>query len=116
MPDFELVIVGAGVAGLTAAMFAARYGLKVAVIERTAPGGQIANADIIQNLPGFPGIPGHELGPLLHEQAEAAGAEIRLDSVAAIELDGRERIVRGAAETLRASAVIIAAGSTLRPL
>jgi thioredoxin reductase (NADPH) len=116
MSDFELVIVGAGVAGLTAAMLAARYGLKVAAIERMAPGGQIANADIIQNLPGFPGIAGHELGPLLHEQAEAAGAELRLDTVEAIELAGRERIVRGAADTLRAPAVIIAAGSALRAL
>jgi thioredoxin reductase (NADPH) len=116
MSDFELVIVGAGVAGLTAAMFAARHGLKVAVIERMAPGGQIANADIVQNLPGFPGIPGHELGPLLHEQAEAAGAELRLDTVEAIELAGRDRLVRGAAETVRTRAVIVAAGSALRAL
>jgi thioredoxin reductase (NADPH) len=117
MPDLDLVVVGAGVAGLTAAMFAARHGLKVAVVERMAPGGQIVNADAIENFPGFPsGIPGHELGPLLAEQAEAAGAELRLDTVEAIELAGAGRIVRGAADTLRARAVIIAAGSALRPL
>jgi thioredoxin reductase (NADPH) len=117
MSDFDVVIVGAGVAGLTAATFAARHGLKVAVIERIAPGGQIISADRIENLPAFPhGIAGHELGPLLLEQAETAGAELRLDTVAAIELAGAHRIVRGAEEELRARAVIIAAGSAPRAL
>jgi thioredoxin reductase (NADPH) len=117
MSDFDLVIVGAGVAGLTAAILAPRYGLKVAVVERLAPGGQIVNADLIENFPGIPrGIPGHELGPLLHEQAEAAGAELKLDTVEAIELAGAHRIVRGVTEEWRARAVIIAAGSALRTL
>jgi thioredoxin reductase (NADPH) len=67
MRDFELVVIGAGVAGLTAAMFAARYGLAVAVVEKLGPGGQIINAERIENFPGFPqGLAGHELGPLLH--------------------------------------------------
>jgi thioredoxin reductase (NADPH) len=117
MSDLDLVVVGAGVAGLTAAIFAARHGLKVAVVERIAPGGQIVNADVIENFPGFPsGIGGHELGPLIAEQAEAAGAALALDTVEAIELAGTERIVRGAADTWRAPAVIIAAGSTPRAL
>jgi thioredoxin reductase (NADPH) len=117
MSDLDLVVVGAGIAGLSAAIFAARHGLKVTVVERMAPGGQIVNADVIENFPGFPaGIGGHELGPLIAEQAEAAGAELALDAVEAIELAGTERIVRGAAETWRARAVIIAAGSTLRAL
>jgi thioredoxin reductase (NADPH) len=117
MQDFDLVVVGAGVAGLTAATFAARYGLKVVVIERMGAGGQIVNAESIENFPGFPqGIAGHELGPLLHEQAETAGAEVRLDLVEAIELAGAHRIVRAAADALRARAVIIAAGSAPRAL
>jgi thioredoxin reductase (NADPH) len=117
MRDFELVIVGAGVAGLTAAIFAGRYGLTVAVAEQLAAGGQIGNVDRIENYPGFPqGIGGHELGPLLHEQAEAAGAEFVLDGVERLETDGEDRILRGASEGLRAPAVIIAAGSRLRPL
>jgi thioredoxin reductase (NADPH) len=117
MQDFDLVIIGAGVAGLTAATFAARYGHKVAVVERMGAGGQIVNADSIENFPGFPrGIAGHELGPLLHEQAEAAGANVRLDTIEAIELAGPHRIVHGAADTLRARSVIIAAGSAPRPL
>jgi thioredoxin reductase (NADPH) len=117
MRDFDLVIVGAGVAGLTAAMFAGRYGLKLAVVEQLGAGGQISNAERIENFPGFPqGLGGHELGPLLHEQAEAAGAEFMLDSVQGLEASGEYRIVRCAGESLRAKAVIIAAGSSLRSL
>ncbi len=117
MQDFDVVVIGAGVAGLTAAMFAGRYGLKVVVVDRTGVGGQIVNAERVENFPGFPqGIGGHELGPLLHEQAEAAGAEFMLDTVEAIELDREQRIVRGVGQTLRAPAVIITAGSTLRSL
>jgi thioredoxin reductase (NADPH) len=59
---------------------------------------------------------GHEFGPLLHEQAELAGAEFMLDTVQGLETDGEHRIVRAAGETLRGRAVIIAAGSALRPL
>jgi thioredoxin reductase (NADPH) len=117
MRDTDLIVIGAGVAGLTAAMFAGRYGLKVAVVEQLGAGGQIINAERIDNLPGFPdGIAGHELGPLLHQQAEAAGAEFVLDGVERLEASGVDRIVHGASETLRAPAIIIAAGSALRPL
>jgi thioredoxin reductase (NADPH) len=117
MRDFDLVIIGAGVAGLTAAMFAGRYGLKLAVVEQLGAGGQISNAERIENLPGFPqGVGGHELGPLLHEQAEAAGAEFVLDTVQGLEMCGKHRVVRCAGESLRARAVIVAAGSSLRSL
>ncbi|HEY2227146.1 MAG TPA: FAD-dependent oxidoreductase [Xanthobacteraceae bacterium] len=117
MTDYDLVVIGAGVAGLTAGMFAARHGLKVVVVDRMGAGGQIINAERIENWPGFPqGIGGHELGPLLHEQAEAAGAEIVLDTIEAIELAGEHRVVRGATDVLRAGAVIIAAGSEQRRL
>jgi thioredoxin reductase (NADPH) len=117
MRDADLVIVGAGVAGLTAAMFAARYGLAVVVVDQIGVGGQIINAERIENFPGFPNaLGGHELGPLLHEQAEAAGAQFMLDTVEGIETGSTHHIVRCASESLRARAVIIAAGSALRPL
>lgn len=115
--DFDVIVVGAGAAGMTAAMFAAQHGLKVAVIEQLGPGGQIINATAIENFPGFPqGIAGIELGPLLHEQADAAGAELMLDTVEAIETVGALHTLRCAAQTLRAPALIIAAGSALRSL
>ena len=120
MRDFDLVIIGAGVAGLTAATFAGRDGLKLAVVERMGPGGQIINAERIENFPGFPqGKGGHELGPLLHEQAEAAGAEFVLDTVEAMEPSEagvEHHIVRAAGESFKARAVIVAAGSALRSL
>jgi thioredoxin reductase (NADPH) len=117
MQDYELIVIGAGVAGLTAAMTAARHGLKVAVVDRMGVGGQIANAERIENFPGFPqGIGGHELGPLLHEQAEAAGAEFLLDTVEGLEIDGNQRVLRCATQSMTAPAIIIAAGSSLRPL
>jgi thioredoxin reductase (NADPH) len=87
------------------------------VVEQLGAGGQIINAERIDNLPGFPdGIAGHELGPLLHQQAEAAGAEFVLAAVERLEVNGVDRIVHGAGETLQAPAIIIAAGSALRPL
>lgn len=117
MRDFDLVVIGAGVAGLTTAMHAGRCGLDVAVIERMGVGGQIAAAERIENVPGFPqGLSGAELGPLLHEQAEAAGAEFILDTVESIAVDGDWRIVRGASEAIKARTLIVAAGSTPRSL
>jgi thioredoxin reductase (NADPH) len=116
MQDIDVVIVGAGVAGLTAAMVAGRHGVKVVVVDRIGVGGQISTAERIENFPGFPqGIAGHELGPLLHEQAEAAGVEFMLDTIESIAPEGGRFLVRGV-DTLRARAVIVAAGSALRSL
>jgi thioredoxin reductase (NADPH) len=117
MREFDLVIIGAGIAGLTAAVHAARCGMSVALVERMGVGGQIAAAERIENFPGFPqGISGAELGPLLHEQAEAAGAEFILDTVEGIAIEGDRRVVNTASEPIDARAVIVAAGSSLRSL
>jgi thioredoxin reductase (NADPH) len=117
MRDFDVAVIGAGVAGMTAAIHAGRHGLSVAVIDRMGVGGQIASAERIENFPGFPqGLTGSELGPLLHEQAEAAGAEFILDLVEGLAIEGDRRIVTCTGESLRARAAIVAAGSTLRML
>jgi thioredoxin reductase (NADPH) len=117
MQEYDVVVIGAGVAGLTAAMVAAGHGLRVAVVDRMGVGGQINTAERIDNFPGFPqGIAGHELGPLLHEQAEGAGAEFILDAVEAIEPGDDHHVVKGASDAWRARAVIVAAGSTQRVL
>ena len=117
MREFDTVIVGAGVAGLTAAIHAARQGLAVAVVDRIGVGGQIAASERIENFPGFPqGLSGAELGPLLHEQAEAAGAEFLLDTVESIAPQGDLHAISCASEPLQARTVIVAAGSSLRSL
>jgi thioredoxin reductase (NADPH) len=117
MRDVDVIVIGAGVAGAAAAMFAARLGMRTVVIEQLGPGGQIINATRIDNMPGFPqGIAGIELGPLVHEQAETAGAEFMLDTVESLSVDGAQRIVTCGSESVRAPAVIVAAGSHLRHL
>jgi thioredoxin reductase (NADPH) len=89
----------------------------VMVIAPTGAGGQIINAERVGNFPGFPqGIAGHELGTLLFEQAEAAGAQFELDQVEGLAADGDDRIVRTLTREMRAGAVIVAAGSSHRPL
>ncbi|SDT53537.1 NAD(P)/FAD-dependent oxidoreductase [Bradyrhizobium canariense] len=117
MQNTDVVVIGAGVAGLTAAMIAAGQGVSTLVIEQLAPGGQIATIESIQNFPGFPdGIAGYELGPLLQQQAEAAGAMVQLDTVSAITVEGSNYRLVCAGEEIVARAVIIAAGSALRKL
>jgi thioredoxin reductase (NADPH) len=117
MQDIDLLVIGAGVAGLTAAMVAARHGVKVAVVDRMGVGGQVSTAETIENFPGFPqGIGGHELGPLLHEQAEAAGAEFILGTIEAIEAGGDRHHVRGSTQDWNARAIVVAAGSSHRML
>jgi thioredoxin reductase (NADPH) len=117
MQHADVVVIGAGVAGLTAAMIAAGHGVTTLVVEQLAPGGQIATIETVRNFPGFPdGIAGYELGPLLQQQAEAAGAVVQLDSVSAITFDGGTYRLICAEDEIVARAVIIAAGSSLREL
>jgi len=114
---YDLAIVGAGLAGLTAALVAARYGLKLAVIDQGTTGGQVLNVEKIENFPGFPdGIAGFDLGPLVMDQAAQAGAEFVMDTVSSLAVNGDQRIVKCEATTLETRAVILANGSTLRTL
>jgi len=115
--SYDLVIVGGGAAGLTAGMYACRAGLKTTLLERMMPGGQVINADSIENYPGFPdGISGAELGPLLQDQATRYGLEIQLSEVTGL----RRQEPYWAVETYEgeslAKAVVLAGGSTLKKL
>ena len=73
---YDLIIIGGGPAGLTAALYAARAGKTVAVIERDAPGGQIVNSPLVENYPGLPHVSGAEFAERLLEQAEAQGVAL----------------------------------------
>ena len=116
-PNLDLVIVGGGLAGLTAGLVAARAGLEVTLFDRMGPGGQLINVDRVENYPGFPaGIAGYELGPAAMEQALAAGMQIEFAEVQALARDGaRWRLDTDRGE-IGAAAVIFAAGSELAKL
>ena len=120
MPEhnYDLLIIGGGMAGLTAAIYGARYGLNTAIVEQMMAGAQIINLERIENYPGLPqGIAGYELGPAAQEQAMNAGAAMLMDTVTAIAPDGDHlRVAGDGGDTYRSKAVIMAAGSSLRAL
>lgn len=114
---YDVVIVGAGLAGLTAGMFAGRHGMRTALIDHMGSGGQVLNVEHIENWPGLPeGIAGYDLGPIVQEQAEAAGIEFVFDTFEGLEPGGETHQVRCTEQTLTARTVILATGSTLRRL
>jgi len=115
--DYDVLIIGGGLAGLTAGMYAARYGLRTGLIEQMMGGAQIINLEKIENFPGFPeGISGAELGPSVQEQAMDAGAEFIMAEATEITRDGDYKVVSCDTGAYRAKAAIVSAGSTLRHL
>ena len=114
---YDVVIIGGGLAGMTAGIFAARFGLRTGLVERMMGGAQIINIEKIENFPGFPqGISGAELAPAIQEQAMDAGVEFIMAEAGSISRDGDYKMVASDAGEYRARTVIVAAGSTLRQL
>ncbi len=115
--EFDVLVIGGGLAGLTAGMYAARYGLNTGVMEQMMGGAQIINLEKIENFPGFPeGIAGAELGPAAQEQAMNAGAQFVMAEATRVSQDGDYKVVTSDAGEYRAKAVIVAAGSSLREM
>ena len=112
----DIVIVGAGPAGLTAAIYGRRAGKSVLVIEKETFGGQITHSPKVENYPGFRVLSGMELGEKLVDQAMDLGADIEMDTVTAVRAEGDLRIVVGEMAEYPAKAVILAAGSHHRTL
>jgi thioredoxin reductase (NADPH) len=115
----ELVIIGSGPAGYTAAVYAARAGLRPVVIAGSVTaGGALMNTTEVENFPGFvEGIMGPELMENMQKQAERFGAEVLYDDVISADLAGPTKTVRtGNGETFTAPAVILATGSAYREL
>jgi thioredoxin reductase (NADPH) len=115
--QFDVVIAGGGIAGMTAAVTSARLGRTTLVVTGDAPGGQLMSIEKIDGFPGFPdGIPGYDLCPMLQEQAAAAGAEFTMSSLQRLHAqDGKWRAATGEGE-IAARAVILAMGSSLKKL
>lgn len=112
---YDIIIVGAGPAGLTAAVYARRAGKSVLVLEKDTFGGQVTFSPKLENYPGFQEISGNELAQRMLEQAMALGAEIDMDTVTEV-LDGEVKTVVGEAGRYEARSVIIAAGARHRRL
>jgi len=113
----NVIIIGSGPAGLTAAIYAARANLEPLVIAGMERGGQITLTDDLENYPGFPdGVKGFELYQTLEKQAERFGAEMLYDVVTEVDLSGDIKKVKTADKEFEAKVVIVATGSTPKKL
>ena len=114
--DYDLVIIGAGPAGLTAGIYAARARMNVLLLEKAVPGGQIIVTDWIENYPGFEGISGFDLAEKMKNQAEKLGLEIETAEVHSLNLskDVKEIVLKDTKIT--AKSLIIASGASPRSL
>ena len=113
----RVAIIGAGPAGLTAGIYAARARMKVLLLEKAVPGGQILVTDWIENYPGFPeGISGYDLAEKMRVQAEDLGLEIQTAQVHSLKLsaDIKEIVLKD--QTLRTKSLIIASGASPKKL
>ena len=109
---YDIVIVGAGPAGLTAAIYALRANKKVLVLEAKSYGGQIVNASKVENYPGIASISGFEFATNLYEQVKSLGAEFKFETVIRVE----DHTVITDSNTYKAKAIILATGALNRKL
>lgn len=110
--NYDVIVIGGGPAGYTAALYTVRAGLSTLVIEKLYAGGQINETTQIDNYPGFPdGIDGFTLGQKLQQGAQRFGAETKNTEVVAVKLQGSEKIVETLDGIYRARAVVVATGA-----
>ena len=110
--EYEVVIIGGGPAGLTAGIYTSRARLNSLLIEKGVVGGQIIDAEQVENYPGFPeGISGLELGQLMHQQAAKYGLKTIIAEATGVEPQGKPIVVKTTEGDFTAKAVIIATGS-----
>lgn len=114
---YDVIVIGSGLAGLTAGLFSARHGLSTLIIESNIPGGHLVSIEKIEDFPGFPeGIAGYDLCPNIQRQAADQGAEFARAEAQALEQNARSWFVITDEERHSAKAVIVATGSSLKEL
>jgi len=116
MERYDVLIIGAGPAGLTAGLYCGRARLKTVIVEKGVPGGELVNTARIEDYPGFEEIGGQELAERLEQQARKFGVEIKMDEVVEVASEGEWKRVVGEAGSYTAVAVIVAAGGKPKKL
>ncbi len=112
---YDTIIIGCGPASMTSAIYLARAGKKVLILERETIGGQISSSPLVENYPGFKGISGAELSNNMYEQVVSLGVDIELEEVTKI-IDGKVKKVVTDENTYETKSVIIATGARYRLL
>ena len=116
MKTYECVIIGAGVAGMTAAIYLKRAGISVLLLEKGVPGGQINKTSIIENYLGFKKIDGPTLAMNMLDQVQSLDIPYQYGNVLSIEVDGDYKIIKTDMETIMTSRIILASGRKPREL
>ncbi|MCZ4247866.1 thioredoxin-disulfide reductase [Bacillus amyloliquefaciens] len=113
---YDVIIIGAGPAGMTAAVYTSRANLSTLMIERGIPGGQMANTEDVENYPGFESILGPELSNKMFEHAKKFGAEYAYGDIKEI-VDGKEyKTVKAGSKEFKARAIVISAGAEYKKI
>ena len=114
---YDVIVIGGGPGGYTAALYAARANLSVAILEKLSPGGQMGTTDVIDNYPGFPqGVNGFELAMQMKQGAERFGAQTQLAEVTQVELAGQVKTIHTSGGDYQARTVVLATGAHPREL
>lgn len=113
---YDIIIIGAGTAGLSAAIYGVRAGKSVLVLEASVYGGQIINTPEIENYPGIKHISGYEFATNLYEQAKELGTEVKFEKALSIEEKKEYKVVTTDSSEYTAKTVILATGAKNRPL
>ena len=114
--DYDVAIIGAGPAGMTAAVYASRANLKTVMLERGMPGGQMANTEEVENFPGFDYISGPELSNKMFEHAKKFGATYQYANIEAIEDRGDYKVLKTSDKEITATTIIIATGAEYKKM
>lgn len=113
---YDVIIIGAGTAGLSAAIYTSRAGKNTLLLEGYIPGGQIVSSKEIENYPGIKHISGADFASALYEQALSLGASIKYDNATSIESLPDKKVVKTSETSYECKSIIIATGATKRPL
>ncbi|MFS0674235.1 thioredoxin-disulfide reductase [Ornithinibacillus sp. 179-J 7C1 HS] len=113
---YDLIIAGAGPAGMTAALYASRANLDTLMIERGIPGGQMANTEDVENYPGYDHILGPDLSNKMFEHAKKFGAEYAYGDIKSVEDEGDYKVINAGSKVFKTKALIIATGAQYKKL